>query len=269
MAAKLTPEECNALWLRNLTRGHMPESLMRRTFRYIPGPPRCKSCNNPFGGIGGRIFRAIGFGPSRKNPRLCAACCEHMPAGGAEVETAILFADIRGSTAIAERIGPTAYAALLNRFYDAATEALVRRDATIDKLIGDEVMAFFVPGFAGPDFKRVAVKAAEELLEAVTEGPGRAPWLPIGVGIDAGVAYVGVVGGDDFLDFTAVGDPVNSAARIQAAAGPGELLVGDAAYAAVEDLFPDAPRRLISVKGKEAPIGVRSLAGPASAAPAD
>src|SRR5690606_31282486 len=104
--------------------------------------------------FGGHVCRAMGFRPSRKNPLLCSLCCEKLPPGGAEIETAILFADVRGSTALAERLGPAEYAATLNRFYRVATEALMRHEATIDKLIGDEVMAFFVPGFVGPDFKR-------------------------------------------------------------------------------------------------------------------
>jgi Adenylate and Guanylate cyclase catalytic domain len=70
-----------------------------------------------------------------------------LPPGGAEIDIAILFADVRGSTQLGERLGPAEYASLLNRFYKAATETLIRYDAVIDKLIGDEVMALFIPGF--------------------------------------------------------------------------------------------------------------------------
>jgi adenylate cyclase len=249
----------DARWRKTLTEGHAGLSFLRKVVSILPGAPRCKVCNNPFGGFGGHLCRAIGFRPSRKNPRLCSLCCEKMPLGGVEIETAILFADVRGSTALAEQLGPAAYAAALNRFYRTATDVLVRYDATIDKLIGDEVMAFFIPGFAGPGFKKAAVDGGKALLQGLGYGNRRGAWLPVGVGIDAGVAFVGNVGGEDYLDFTALGDPVNTAARIQAAAGAGELLVGELVYAAVADTYPDCEARRLSVKGKDNMIEVRAI----------
>lgn len=251
--------EIEAFWRQTLTRGHVGVRFGKRLLRRLPGPPRCKGCNNPFGGVGGRLCRALGMIPSRKNPRLCALCCEKMPRGGAEVETAILFADVRGSTALAERLGPTAFTATLNRFYSTATEVLIRHDATVDKLIGDEVMAFFVPGFAGPAFKRAAVEAGQALLRALGYDSEGGPWLPVGVGIDAGIAFVGNVGGEDYVDFTALGDPVNAAARIQAAAQPGEMLVGESVFAVVAERYPGCVPRLLDVKGKESAVSVRSV----------
>ena len=248
-------------WREALTLGHSMKSLrmLKRVMRLLPGSPRCKVCNNPFGGVGGGLCRLIGFTPSKKNPRLCSLCCEKMPLGGAEVETAILFADIRGSTGIAERLGPTAYADLLNRFYNVATDTLVRHDATVDKLIGDEVMAFFVPGLSGPEFRQKAIEAGEGLRQAFGfDGHGE-PWLPVGIGVDVGPAFVGNVGGENLVDFTALGDPVNVAARIQAEAGAGELLVSAAAFDAVSDRYPDSRRRFIKVRGKDAEIEVYSV----------
>jgi len=246
-------------WQEVLTKGHPRLTRLQKLMRLLPGPPRCKICNNPFGGVGGQICRLVGFHPSKKNPRICAVCCEDMPLGGVEIETAILFADIRDSTGLAKALGPSRFADTLNRFYATATDVLIRHDATVDKLIGDEVMAFFVPGFAGPDFKRSAVRAGLALLRSLGYGGRQEAWLPVGIGIDAGVAFVGNVGGEDFMDFTALGDPVNTAARIQAAAKSGELLVSEAAFAAVADQYPDCkPHRLV-VRGKEAPINVYSL----------
>lgn len=248
-------------WMEVLTLGHSARSLrmLKRFMRLLPGEPRCKVCYNPFGGIGGGVCRLAGFARSRKNPRLCTMCCEKMPRGGAEVETAILFADIRGSTGLAERLGPTEFALLLNRFYAISTGILIEHDATVDKLIGDEVMAFFVPGFAGPDFARKAVDAARALLRAFGHGAGETPWLPVGIGIDLGTAYVGNIGGEHVVDFTALGDPVNMAARIQGKADAGEVLVSDAVYAAVAEHFPRTERRTIAVRGKEAGIGVHAI----------
>src|SRR4029077_5209416 len=100
----------------------------------------------------------------------------------------------------------------LNRFYVVATRALLRHDAVIDKLIGDEVMAFFVRGISGPGYRRRAVEGGIDLLQAVGYGTPDGPWLKVGVAVNAGVAYVGNVGGA-VVDFTALGDAVNLAAR--------------------------------------------------------
>ena len=192
-------------WDKLLTEGHAPLVRARRVFRYLPSAPRCKVCNNPFGGPVGRVFAAAGFSPSRKNPNLCSRCCDALPAGGAEVDVAVLFADVRGSTALGQRRDAADYAALLNRFYIAATRTLLRHDAVIDKLIGDEIMAFFVRGISGPNYRRRAVLAGMELLGAVGYGSDGEPWLELGVAVNAGVAFVGNVGGA-VVDFTALGD---------------------------------------------------------------
>lgn len=239
-----------------LTDGHASLVWARRVFRYLPSSPRCKLCNNPFGGVGGRVLGVAGFKPSRKNPNLCTRCCDSLPAGGAEVDIAVLFADIRGSTSIGERTVASDFAALLNRFYATATHTLLRHDAVIDKLIGDEVMAFFVRGITGADYRRRAVQAGLDLLRAVGYGTGALPWIELGVAVNAGVAYVGNVG-DGVLDFTALGDPVNVAARMQQSAAAGELLVA----AGVDDeLAGGAPRRTLTVRGREQPVEALVLA---------
>src|SRR5690349_22852730 len=120
-------------WGKVLTEGHASLVRARRLFRYLPSAPRCKVCNNPFGGPAGRVLAAAGFSPSRKNPNLCGRCCDALPAGGSEVDIAILFADVRGSTALSRRGAATDFASLLNRFYIAATRSLLRHDAVIDK----------------------------------------------------------------------------------------------------------------------------------------
>src|SRR4029077_7099365 len=103
-------------WHKLLVEGHEPILLAHRLFRYLPGPPRCKLCHNPFGGIGGKLVGLLGFRPSRKNPNLCARWCDVLPEGGAEVDIAVLFADVRGSTALGEKLGPQAFAATLKPF---------------------------------------------------------------------------------------------------------------------------------------------------------
>ena len=239
-------------WDKLLTEGHASLVRARRVFRYLPSAPRCKVCNNPFGGPVGRVFAAAGFSPSRKNPNLCSRCCDALPAGGAEVDIAVLFADVRGSTALGQRGVATDFAALLNRFYIAATQTLLRHDAVIDKLIGDEIMAFFVRGISGPQYRRHAVSAGVELLKAVGYGGDEGPWLELGVAVNAGVAYVGNVGGA-VVDFTALGDPVNVSARMQQHAGGGELLV---ASGVADELMERTPQRRLNLRGHDRPLDV-------------
>jgi adenylate cyclase len=167
-------------WRTLLIEGHAALVKGRRVFRYLPAEPRCKVCGNPFGGVAGHVLAAAGFRPSRKNPNLCTRCCDAMPVGGAEVDVAVLFADVRGSTGLAERTGAEDFAALLNRFYFAATRALLRYDAVIDKLIGDEVMAFFVPGISGAEYRQRTVEAGLALLRAVGYGSPEGPWIELG-----------------------------------------------------------------------------------------
>jgi adenylate cyclase len=204
-------------------------------------------CNNPFAGFGGRIVGLGGFRPSRKNPTLCSRCCDDLPVGGSEVDVAVLFADVRGSTALGEQTAPAAFADLMNRFYSVATATLIRHDAVVDKLIGDEVMAFFVQGISGPQYRRRAVEAGTDLLRAVGYGTAEGPWLELGAAVNAGVAYVGNVG-SEVVDFTALGDPVNVAARMQGQAAAGELLVSEG----VDDaLVAGAPRRTLDLRGRD------------------
>ena len=236
-------------WHKVLTEGHAPLVRMRRVFRYVPSAPRCKVCNNPFGGIGGRVVALAGYRPSRKNPNVCSRCCDSLPPGGAEVDVAVLFADVRGSTPLGQRRSASDFAGLLNRFYVAATDTLVRHDAVVDKLIGDEVMAFFVPGIGGPRYRARAVHAARDLLGAVGYGTREGPWLDLGVTVNAGVAFVGNVGGA-VVDFTALGDPVNAAAKMQAHAAAGEALVA----AGVDPDAEGAPQRTLQLVGRAEPI---------------
>lgn len=242
-----SPEE---KWRKLLIEGHRPLRVVRATFGRLPSPPRCKMCLNPFGGVGGRLFRMAGHGPSRKNPNLCAACCEELPPGGAEVDIAVLFADVRGSTSLGEHSDPTRFAALMNRFYKTATAVLVAHDALIDKLIGDEVMALFIPGISGPAYRRRSIEAAVDLLGAVGYGSEPGPWLSMGVGVNAGVAYVGNVG-EGVLDFTALGDVVNVAARLQSVAAPGEMIVSEDVDDSVTHLLSQAERRTVELKGHD------------------
>jgi adenylate cyclase len=249
--------DSDAFWRKILIEGHQPLLLMHKLFRYLPGPPRCKLCHNPFGGIGGKLVGLFGFKPSRKNPNVCAVCCERMPKGGAEVDIAVVFADIRGSTALGERMQPAAYASLLNRFYGAATEVLIQYDAIIDKLIGDEVMALFIPGICGPDYHCRAFEASRALFEAVGYRQGGAEsWMPIGGAVASGLTYVGNVGGEDVVDFTALGDTVNTASRLASAAAAGEILLTQSVREKLTGAPPQFGQRTLNLRGKETALQV-------------
>jgi adenylate cyclase len=218
----------------------------RRIVRTIPRAPRCKLCNVPFAGFG-RLFRLVGYAPSRKNPNMCNSCFERAPVGGSEIEIGVLFADVRGYTSLVEGSSPAETAELLAPFYKSARDTLLRQDAVIDKLVGDEVMALFIPLFAGDDAIEKMVTAAVELLRETSD-------LPVGAGADFGRAFVGNVGEEDVKDFTALGDVVNTAARLQASAEPGQLLVSESVYEVVGNRFPDANRVELDLKGKTAPV---------------
>jgi adenylate cyclase len=181
--------------------------------------------------------------------------------GGAEIELSLVFADVRDSVAKAESMSPAEYSKLMNRFYEAATRVLVRSDAFIDKLVGDEVIGLYIPGYAGHRHARKAIVAAQRLGRAVGYGTPEGPWLPIGIGVHTGVAYVGTVQGVEGVvsDFTALGDNVNIAARLVAAAEPGEALISDQAFASAGLNFDNIEQRQVTVKGKSEPIGVHVL----------
>jgi adenylate cyclase len=226
---------------------------MRRIVRFIPRSPRCKLYNVPFAGPG-RVFRLAGFGQSRKNPNMCTACFERAPVGGEEIEVGVLFADVRGYTALVESASPEEAATLLAPFYRAARDVLMRKDAVIDKLVGDEMMGLFIPLFIGEDAIRKMVEAGVELLEQ-TEVVG----LEVGAGADFGVAYVGNVGEEEVKDFTALGDVVNTAARLQAQAQPAQLILSERVYKAVRERFPAAKPVELELKGKSAPVAAHLI----------
>lgn len=225
----------------------------RRLMRATPSKPRCKVCYSPFRGPGGILLRFTGFAPSRKNPNFCNTCFEKAPQGGIELEVGVMFADMRGFTALSETMPADRVAALVNRFYAAATDVLIKHDGIIDKMAGDEVMALFIPHFVGPNYVREMVRAAVELLEAV-QPPGEAAWCPLGIGLDAGAAFVGNVGAGDVKDFTAIGDVVNTAARLQSQASAGQIVMAASVYEQVGELFPAAAAVDLELRGKAEPV---------------
>jgi adenylate cyclase len=232
-----------------------------RLLKAIPSEPRCKFCGAPFGGLGKPIMRLLGRGRSNLNPSWCNFCeivAQEHP-GGAEIELTMFFADVRGSTGLAEQMSPREFTALLNRFYAVATRIFADTNAMLDKMVGDEVIALYIPGLAGPNHAEMAVQAAQNLLVAMGYQDAGGPWLPIGIGIHTGVAYVGVVGAEGITDITALGDAMNIAARLVAQAKDGEVVMSEATYRSSR--FPGAAleQRRLRLKGHQEEIDARIL----------
>jgi class 3 adenylate cyclase len=226
----------------------------RRAFALAPGSTRCKLCNAPFTGPSAVAFRICGYGQSRKNAQLCARCVESAPEGGAVVPLSILFADMRGYTALTERLGTIEATALVNRFYEVASKAFLPFEGLLGQIAGDEVMAIFVPGLAGRTYPAKAVQAGASLLDAAGYGTSTSSWIDVGVGIASGEEFVGNVGGGGFKDFTAIGDVTNTAARLTSVAQAGEIVLDAATHAAVVGDYPAAEKELLALKGKGAAV---------------
>jgi adenylate cyclase len=231
----------------------------RRFLRHIPSSPRCKMCAAPFAGPGAPLMRMIDRGPWAKNPSICGFCFKELERGrgGAEIDLTLLFADIRGSTGLGESMGTAAFHRLMGRFYQEMTKVLVANDAVVDKFVGDEVVALFIPALTGPDHAGRAVQAAREMLKATGHGEAPGPWAPLGIGVHTGRAYVGTVG-DTVTDFTALGDTVNVTARLASAAAGGEILVS-ADASTLAGLQPDLETRHLTLRGRQQPLDVRVL----------
>jgi adenylate cyclase len=226
--------------------------LLHRLWRVLPSSPRCGICAAPFAGVGRRLVGPLGFGPSRKNPTLCAACVESSPPGGMKMHAGILFADLRGFTARFDGRDPEEASMVLRRFYRCAEDVLFP-DALIDKLIGDEVMALYLPALKKntmsiSDVPRVMLEHASRMLGAVGYGTAEGPFIEVGIGVDVGEAFVGNIGQRALYDFTAVGDVVNTASRLQAEAGPGEIVLSDRVAAGVPTRI--GSRVELTLKGK-------------------
>ena len=260
MTRQPIPGEPDDFWHDYLTRGHPKERAARRFFIRIPHEPRCSVCAAPFAGIGAPMMRLIGKRQSDKSPKICDACYSFLAThhGGAEIDCTMLFADIRGSTTLAEGLSSGEYHAILDRFYRVASGVVFEHDGAVDKFVGDELVAFFYELLAGDDHASLGVRAARALLIATGHDDPGGPWVPVGAGVHTGRVWMGAIGEGTHVELTAVGDAVNITARLASAAAAGEILVTvDAATAA--GLDPGLERRTLELKGKQVPTEVVSI----------
>lgn len=228
------------------------ERGLSRLLHALPSSPRCGICGAPFAGFGSRLLRPLGYRQSRKSPSLCATCVEASPPGGMTTDAGVLFADLRGFTRLSEQADPETVSVLLRRFYACAEDVLFP-EAIIDKLIGDEVMALYLPMYGR--FEEAAplmLGHARNLLCQIGYGSAEGPFAEVGIGLDYGEAFVGNVGRRSLNDFTAIGDVVNVAARLQGEAAGGEILVSGR----LAERFAEPPgeRLELDLKGKAEPV---------------
>jgi adenylate cyclase len=220
-------------------------------------------CHAPFGGIGGLILGPW-FGPWERNAQLCKNCMRSLTKQGvcgAEVELSLLFADIRGSTGLGERLRPAEFSAILSAFYRLAAAAIVANDGVVDKFVGDEAIGLFIPGFSGADHAAKAIAAGRAILEAAgrRDASPNGP-IPVGAGVHTGIAYVGSLGSSEQIsDFTALGDSVNTTARLASLAEAGELLVSVAASERAAFDPTGMERRTVDVRGRETGLDVYTV----------
>lgn len=171
----------------------------------------------------------------------------------------MLFVDVRGFTALSERLPAGEVVARLNRFYDLAARVVFGLDGTLDKMVGDQVMAFFGAPYRVGDHPQRAVRAALEIVAGVETMAEGGDLLHVGGGVGTGEAFMGNVAQGEVRDFTVIGDVVNTTARLQGEAQAGEVLVMEETYRHVAPDFPDAPQRSLDLKGKAGPETVRVL----------
>jgi adenylate cyclase len=174
-------------------------------------------------------------------------------------EITVLFSDIRGFTSLSETSSPEAVVELLNRYFTAQVEVIFRHGGTLDKFIGDAIMAFWGAPIANPDHASAAVAAALDMSKALDEMRSSlgelGAELDIGIGLHSGMAVVGFIGSPDRLDYTVIGDTVNLASRIEGLTkGVARVLVSEATKAAAGDSFDFVERGQHKVKGREAPV---------------
>ena len=268
-----TPYPNERIWRRIFRDGDARLHRYRRAVAWLPAPPRCNVCHVPFAGAGGAIMRLCGAEASHRNARYCNRCERVMQEhpGATDLQLAIVFADVRGSTTLAERAehggDRAAYVRRIRAFAAAVRRVLEQTDGFVVDVVGDEVVGAYPPGLCGPGYATLAISAARRLARLGAGGPGGAP-LPFGVGVETGEVFLGNrfsaeehPAEDERAKVRLIGDHVNVAARLASAAAAGEALVSDATMAAATVRPLGLERRRIDVAGRDAPVDVHVLRG--------
>jgi adenylate cyclase len=226
--------------------------IEQKIYSLLPSDPHCVECGMPMAGLGGMLLRFNGSAPSSFSSILCSGCemVARKKESGAEIELSMLFADVRDSTPLAEKTPTTEYKSLIQRFYKETSHVLVHHSSMVNRLMGDQVSALFVPRFAGKEHAKVAVDAAKAVLKATGHGSENEPWLPVGVGVHTGKAYVGAVGsGDGVNEIAVLGSAANLCARLSSQAAAGEILVSEESAELADLQTEGLERRKLTLKG--------------------
>jgi adenylate cyclase len=234
----------------------------QKVYKLLPSDPHCVECGMPMAGVGGMLLRFNGSKPSSFSSMLCSGCerLARKKESGAEVELSMLFADVRDSTPLAERTPTVEYKALIQRFYKETSHVLVHHSSMVNRLMGDQVSALFVPRFAGKDHARVAIEAAHAVLEVTGHGSEAGPWIPVGAGVHTGVAFVGAVGsGDGVNEIAVLGSAANLCARLSSQAAAGEILVSEESAELAGMQVEGLERRELALKGISEKVAVRVI----------
>ncbi|SVA62912.1 uncharacterized protein METZ01_LOCUS115766 [marine metagenome] len=214
----------------------------------------CLVCGTGLTGIGGFVLGLAGVKRAIKNPNVCNRCNMHIE-DGQIVEVSILFIDLCSFTAMTHDLGPEKTHTVVDSFLSSATQAVLDQDGVVDKYIGDAVMALFNVPIQRPDHTARTITAAKDiiaLMPRLSETHGTN--LQCRAGVATGAVRVGRLGSADVNDFTALGDAVNRAARLQAQARPGEVVVDVGAYQKVANTFHNSPAESMDLKGFPSPV---------------
>ncbi len=207
------------------------------------------------------VYRTFGIKRSPRNPNICTRCSTHVEEGRM-VEITVLFADLSSFTELTQDLGAEKTHEVVDAFLRMATEVLVKHGAFIDKYVGDAVMALFNVPIRHDDHPLRAVSAATELSAALkTLGADFNLDLKASIGIATGFARVGRLGSDDSKDYTAIGDVVNLAARLQGKASAGEILISEESLSKHPAEFGEAKSEQVALKGFREPVTAYRLRG--------
>jgi adenylate cyclase len=222
---------------------------------------QCRVCGTMLSGALGAVYRVFGIRRSPRNPNICTRCSTHVEEGRM-VEITVLFADLSSFTEMTQDLGAEKTHAVVDAFLRMATEVLVKHGAFIDKYVGDAVMALFNVPLRHDDHALRAVAAATELSAALKPlGADFGLDLKASIGIATGFARVGRLGSDDSKDYTAIGDAVNLAARLQSKASAGEVLLSEETYRKHPADFGEATSEQVMLKGFRDPVTAHRLQG--------
>ena len=204
---------------------------------------------------------------------LSPAIAEQVIAGKVEVakggemrETTILFSDIRGFTSMSESLHPQEVVDMLNEYFERMVEIIFENEGTLDKFVGDEIMALYGAPIMHPDDPIRAVRTAIEMLEKLAEFNAERealghPTVKIGIGINTGDVVAGYLGSSRALEYTVIGDAVNTGARLCSVAKSDEILISERTYSMVKDHFEVADLPPTRVKGKAEALRIYSVIG--------